>query len=214
MGNVLLWAAPITGVIALLFALYKAKWVDKQAVGNDRMKEIAGHIADGAMAFLSREYKVLAVFVVIVAIALGASNYGRDDSHALIALSFVVGAFLSALAGYFGMKVATKANVRTANAARDSLNKGLMVAFSGGSVMGMSVAGLGLWVWVCCWCCTPTCLESTALRIWTKSSAFWPVFLWAPALSPCSPVSVVVSTPKPLMSVPTWSVKSKPVFRR
>jgi K(+)-stimulated pyrophosphate-energized sodium pump len=144
MENVLLWAAPITGVIALLFALYKANWVDKQAVGNDRMKEIAGHIADGAMAFLSREYKVLAVFVVIVAIALGVSNHGRDDSHALIALSFVVGAFLSALAGYFGMKVATKANVRTANAARDSLNKGLMVAFSGGSVMGMSVAGLGL----------------------------------------------------------------------
>ena len=144
MGNVLLWAAPVTGVIALLFALYKARWVGNQPAGNDRMKEIAGHIAEGAMAFLGREYKVLAIFVLIVAALLGVSNYGRPDSHFLIALSFIVGAFLSALAGFFGMKVATKANVRTANAARDSLNKGLMVAFSGGSVMGMSVAGLGL----------------------------------------------------------------------
>ncbi len=140
----LLYAAPVVGVVALLFALWKAMWVKKQDMGTDRMKEIAGYIQEGAMAFLGREYKVLSIFVVVVAILLAVSNAGLEDSSWMIAVSFVVGAFCSALAGYFGMKVATNANVRTANKARVSLNDGLKVAFSGGTVMGMSVVGLGV----------------------------------------------------------------------
>ncbi len=142
--EVLMWIPPIMGVLALLFAVYKAIWVNKQEVGNERMKEIAGHISEGAMAFLGREYRVLVIFVIVVAILLAWSNWGRADSSALIAISFIVGATFSALAGFFGMKVATKANVRTANAAQTGLNKALGVAFSGGTVMGMSVAGLGI----------------------------------------------------------------------
>ncbi len=142
--NTILYLIPVVGAVALIFALVKALWVGKQEVGTDRMKEIAGYIQQGAMAFLAREYKVLAIFVVIVAVLLAVSNAGIEGSNWMISISFVVGAFCSALAGYFGMKVATKANVRTANKARVSLNDGLLVAFSGGTVMGMSVVGLGV----------------------------------------------------------------------
>ncbi|MTI46957.1 sodium-translocating pyrophosphatase [Sporosalibacterium faouarense] len=135
----LLYLAPVVGVIALLFALYKASTINKVAVGNERMKEISSHIQEGAMAFLSREYKSLAIFVIVLFIILG---FGIDWGTSI---SFLVGAIFSALAGFFGMKVATKANVRTANAAKESgINKALSVAFSGGAVMGMSVVGLGL----------------------------------------------------------------------
>ncbi len=131
-----------TGVLALIFAYFKARSVARADVGTARMAEIAGYISEGAMAFLSREYKVLAVFVVAVAVLLGVGYSDRGTS--LIALSFVVGAFCSALAGYFGMKVATLANVRTSAAARTSLIGALNVAFSGGVVMGMSVVGLAI----------------------------------------------------------------------
>ena len=110
----------------------------------DKKKAIGASIADGAMAFLKAEYRVLAVFIVVVAIVLGIANNNRPDSSILISLSFLVGAVASGLAGYLGMKVATKANNRTTNAARDGLAKALNVAFSGGSVMGLSVVGLGV----------------------------------------------------------------------
>lgn len=132
------------GLAALAFAFFKASWVNRQDPGDERMKIIAGHIRDGAMAFLNREYRVLAVFVVVVAIILGLINMKQEGSSSLVALSFVVGAFCSGLAGYFGMKVATKANVRTTQGAKTGLPKALKIAFSGGAVMGMSVVGLGL----------------------------------------------------------------------
>jgi K(+)-stimulated pyrophosphate-energized sodium pump len=138
----LLYAVPAVGAVTLLFALWKAVWVNKQDPGTDQMKEIGKHIRDGAMAFLGSEYVRLAVFVAVVAIALAIANWGKPTSHALVALSFVLGAGCSGLAGYFGMRVATSANIRTSNAARDGLNKALTVAFSGGTVMGMSVVGL------------------------------------------------------------------------
>ncbi|MEM1054336.1 MAG: sodium-translocating pyrophosphatase [Bacteroidota bacterium] len=135
---------PITGVIALGYAFLRTQWVNKQPVGTDRMAEIAGDIQDGAKAFLRREYRVLAVFVVVVAALLLLANLSREDSSPLIALSFIIGAICSGLAGFFGMRVATQANVRTTNAARTGLGPALNVAFSGGLVMGLSVVGLGL----------------------------------------------------------------------
>ena len=135
----LLYLVPVVGIITLLFAVYLAKKVSRQDAGTDRMKEIAGAISDGAKAFLTSEYKVLVVFVVVlfVVIGFGIGNW-------VTAVCFVVGALFSTLAGYFGMNVATKANVRTANAAKESgMNKALSIAFSGGAVMGMCVAGLG-----------------------------------------------------------------------
>ena len=131
-------------LLALVFAAVQRMWVAKQDAGTDRMKIIGGYIADGAMAFLGREYRVLAIFVVVVAGLLAVSNSGRSDSHVLIALAFVVGALCSAAAGFVGMRVATMANIRTTAAARESLNGALKVAFAGGSVMGLSVVGLGL----------------------------------------------------------------------
>ena len=139
--SVVYWT-PILGVVALLFAWYKAGFVARQDAGTDRMKEIAALIREGAMAFLRREYSVLAVFSLVVAVLLYLSNLSNGTQ--LVGLSFLVGAFASALAGFFGMRVATLANVRTTNAARESLVKALGIAFSGGSVMGMSVVGLGI----------------------------------------------------------------------
>jgi len=139
----LIYAAPAAGVVALIFAFIKASWVSKQDAGDKEMQEIAAEIAKGAMAFLAREYKVLAIFVVIVAVLLGVANTSEGQSP-VIAGAFVLGAVCSGLAGYFGMRVATKANVRTTAAARNSLPEALQVAFSGGAVMGMSVVGLAL----------------------------------------------------------------------
>ncbi|NOX88945.1 MAG: sodium-translocating pyrophosphatase [Calditrichaeota bacterium] len=131
-----------SAVIALVFALFRSISIQKKDPGTEQMQKISGYIREGAMAFLGREYRVLAFFVIVVAVLLFVGNLHNETE--LVALSFVVGATCSALAGYFGMRVATAANVRTANAARTSLNKALLIAFSGGSVMGMSVAGLGL----------------------------------------------------------------------
>ncbi len=140
----LILAAPLAGLLALGFAFMKASWVSGQDAGTDEMKEIAGRIQEGAMAFLGREYKVLAIFVVIVAALLAFANMSGEARSPLIALSFVIGAVASGLAGYAGMKVATNANVRTTAAARTGLPKALDVAFAGGSVMGMTVVGLAL----------------------------------------------------------------------
>ncbi len=143
-GQQLFTFAPAVGVVALGFAFFKSRWISGQDVGTDKMREISGFIRDGAMAFLAREYKVLAVFAVVVAALLAFANSGQESSHPLVAVSFLVGAFFSALAGFFGMRVATSANVRTTNAARQGLNQALAVAFSGGTVMGMCVVGLGV----------------------------------------------------------------------
>ena len=145
-AQTLVYLIPAAGVLALLYAYIKAQQVNKAKMGTDKMKEIAGHIQEGAMAFLAREYKVLAIFVAAIAVLLGLGYglTGGESSHPLVALSFVVGAICSGLSGYFGMRVATEANVRTTNAARTGLNEALAIAFGGGSVMGMSVVGLGI----------------------------------------------------------------------
>jgi K(+)-stimulated pyrophosphate-energized sodium pump len=131
----------LIGFIALLFALIKSIWVSEQDAGNETMQVIAKHIRDGAMAFLYREYKVLIIFLAAVSILLFMGNTGWNR---LVAVSFVIGALCSALTGYIGMRIATLANVRTTQAARTSLSNALKVAFSSGSVMGLSVVGLGL----------------------------------------------------------------------
>ncbi len=135
---------PAFGVLALLFVWIKNKWVTKQDVGNEKMANIAKHIADGAMSFLKAEYKILVIFVAAVAILLFFKGNSEEGSHGMVAVSFVVGALCSGLAGFIGMRVATKANVRTTQAARASLGKALEVAFAGGSVMGLGVVGLGV----------------------------------------------------------------------
>ena len=135
---------PAIGAIALLFTWWKTQSINAISEGTERMSKIAKSIQEGAMAFLRAEYKVLFFFVVAVAALLYWSGNNNPNSHGLVAVSFVVGAFCSGLAGYLGMKVATKANVRTANAAKDSLGKALEVAFSGGAVMGLGVVGLGI----------------------------------------------------------------------
>ncbi len=143
MGQTIAYAIPVFGVVALLFTFIRSAWVNKQEIGTDKMARIAENIADGAMAFLKAEYRVLAIFVIAVAILLGVSA-DSENSSPLIAASFVIGAICSGLAGFIGMRVATKANVRTTNAARTSLGRALEVAFSGGSVMGLGVVGLGV----------------------------------------------------------------------
>ena len=137
----LLYAAFGSGVVALLFAWWKTQWINRQDPGTARMQEIGAAVREGAMAFLRREYKVLAMVVVVAAALLAAINKGPVR---LVSLAFVFGALCSGLSGYFGMRVATAANMRTTNAARKGLAEALQVAFSGGAVMGMSVVGLGL----------------------------------------------------------------------
>ncbi len=135
---------PIFGVLALVFVCIKSAWITKQDAGTDKMKRIAKNIADGAMSFLKAEYKVLALFVIAVAILLFFKGNYEEGSNGMVAVSFIIGAICSALAGFIGMKVATKANVRTTSAARTSLGKALEVAFAGGAVMGLGVVGLGV----------------------------------------------------------------------
>ena len=132
------------GIIAMLFAFWKTNWISKQDQGTEKMKRIGANIADGAMSFLKAEYRVLAVFVLAVAALLGFANAGNPESSYFIALSFLTGALTSGLAGFLGMRVATKANNRTTHAARTGLAPALNVAFTGGSVMGLSVVGLGV----------------------------------------------------------------------
>ena len=135
---------PLFGVVALIFVFLKSGWVSKQDVGNEKMSRIAKNIADGAMAFLKAEYKVLAIFVAAVAVLLYFKGETEVGSSGMVAVSFIIGAICSALAGFIGMKVATKANVRTTEAARTSLGRALEVAFAGGAVMGLGVVGLGI----------------------------------------------------------------------
>ena len=126
-NTVLLYLVPILGIVGILVMAVKSAWVSKQDVGDANMAELAKHIADGAMAFLKAEWKVLAYFVVIASILLGWSGTMVENSHPVIAITFVIGAFLSAFAGWIGMNIATKANVRTTQAARTSLAKALSI---------------------------------------------------------------------------------------
>lgn len=142
--NSILYLIPALGVVGLIAMAIKSAWVTKQDAGDAKMQELAGYIADGAMAFLKAEWKVLGYFAVIGAILLGWSGTLVEDSHPIIAVAFLIGAVLSAFAGYIGMKIATKANVRTTHAARTSLAQALKVSFTGGSVMGIGVAGLAV----------------------------------------------------------------------
>ena len=135
---------PVFGILGLLFVFAKNNWVSNQEVGNEKMATIAKNISSGAMSFLKAEYKILSIFVICLAILLYVKGENEEGSHGMVALSFIVGAICSALAGFVGMRVATKANVRTTNAARKSLGKALEVAFAGGSVMGLGVVGLGV----------------------------------------------------------------------
>jgi len=142
--NQLIYLVPVMGALGLVYTLIKFFWVSKQDAGTDRMKEISQHIAEGAMAFLKAEWRILIYFALIVGLLLGIMGSRSETSHWSIAIAFVIGAFFSALAGFIGMKAATKANVRTTHAARTSFAKALQVSFSGGSVMGMGVAGLAV----------------------------------------------------------------------
>ncbi len=142
--NSIVYIAPALGLVGIAVMIAKAVWVNKQDAGEKNMQELAGYIADGALAFLKAEWKVLSYFVVITGLLLAYSGTLVEDSHPIIAVAFLIGAILSAFAGYIGMNIATKANVRTTQAARTSLSKALRVSFNGGTVMGLGVAGLAV----------------------------------------------------------------------
>ncbi|OEK04127.1 sodium-translocating pyrophosphatase [Roseivirga misakiensis] len=140
----LLYAVPALGLIGLLVMIVKARWVNSQDAGSEKMQSLANYIREGALAFLSAEYRVLAIFVVIAGILLGIVSTLVETTHIFIVVAFVIGAFFSALAGNIGMRIATAANVRTTQAARTSLSHALKVSFTGGTVMGLGVAGLAV----------------------------------------------------------------------
>src|ERR1017187_5135210 len=150
MNEYVIYLAPVLGVLGLIVMAMKSAWVSKQDAGDAKMQELAGYIADGAMAFLKAEWRVLSIFVVFAAALLAYSGtvheiHGKEiHSSWIISIAFIIGAVFSATAGYIGMKVATKANVRTTQAARTSLAKALKVSFTGGTVMGLGVAGLAV----------------------------------------------------------------------
>src|SRR5882762_9645898 len=150
MNSYVIYLAPALGILGLVVMAFKSAWVSKQDAGDPNMQELAGHIADGAMAFLKAEWKVLSIFVLFTAVLLAYSgtvhsvNGKEIHSSWVISIAFIIGAVFSATAGYIGMKVATKANVRTTQAARTSLKQALKVSFTGGTVMGLGVAGLAV----------------------------------------------------------------------
>ncbi|RZS97265.1 sodium-translocating pyrophosphatase [Cecembia calidifontis] len=144
MEQMFIYLVPVLGIIGLSVMSIKSAWVTRQETGDENMMELAGYVAKGAMAFLKAEWKILFYFVVIAAIILGWSGTLVENSSPIIAISFVIGAFLSAFAGYLGMNIATKANVRTTQAAKTSLKNALNVSFTGGTVMGLGVAGLAV----------------------------------------------------------------------
>jgi K(+)-stimulated pyrophosphate-energized sodium pump len=144
MESTILYLIPALGIFGLVVMAFKSSWVSKQATGDDNMVELASYIAEGAMAFLKAEWKILTYFAIVAALILGWSGTMVETSSPVIAVSFLIGAVFSATAGYFGMNIATKANVRTTQAARTSLKDALQVAFTGGTVMGLGVAGLAV----------------------------------------------------------------------
>ncbi|CAH0995108.1 Putative K(+)-stimulated pyrophosphate-energized sodium pump [Emticicia aquatica] len=144
MDSMIIYLVPLCGLIGLLYTAWRFNWVSKQPAGDANMQKLSGYIADGAIAFLKAEWKILAYFAIPTAILLAWLGSSTDKSSWIISIAFLIGALFSAFAGYVGMKIATKANVRTAQAARTSLAQALKVSFTGGSVMGMGVAGLAV----------------------------------------------------------------------
>ncbi|MCB0452874.1 MAG: sodium/proton-translocating pyrophosphatase, partial [Aequorivita sp.] len=144
MESMMIYAPIVMALLGLIFMAVKRSWVMKQNPGDGKMKEISDHIYEGALAFLNAEYRLLAVFVVIVSIALAVVSFVVPTTHILIVVAFIFGAIFSALAGNMGMKIATKTNVRTTQAARTSLPNALKISFGGGTVMGLGVAGLAV----------------------------------------------------------------------
>ncbi|MES2279512.1 MAG: sodium-translocating pyrophosphatase [Bacteroidota bacterium] len=144
LNTYLIYLIPVFGLVGILAMVIKSAWVTKQPTGDANMNELAGYIADGAMAFLRAEWKILSYFVVVAGLLLAYSGTTVATSSPVIAVSFLIGAFLSAFAGYLGMRIATKSNVRTTQAARTSLAQALKVSFTGGTVMGLGVAGLAI----------------------------------------------------------------------
>ena len=140
----LVYYLPAFGLVGLLYMAYLFNWVTAQDAGDSRMKQIAGYIRDGAMAFLKAEYRVLAIYVVIAGICLGLLSFQVHTTHWIIVIAFILGALFSVIAGYIGMRIATLANVRTTQAAKTSIVKALHVSFRGGTVMGLGVAGLAI----------------------------------------------------------------------
>lgn len=140
----IVYIIPLFGVIGLLYMGYLSSWVNKQDAGEEKMKKLAGYVREGALAFLKAEYKVLAIFVIIAGILLGIISTVVESTHWFIVVAFVIGAVFSAVAGNIGMRIATAANVRTTQAARTSLKQALKVSFSGGTVMGLGVAGMAV----------------------------------------------------------------------
>jgi K(+)-stimulated pyrophosphate-energized sodium pump len=144
LNTYLIYLIPVFGLVGIVFMIIKSAWVTKQETGDATMNELAGYIADGAMAFLRAEWKILGYFVAVAAVLLAWSGTTVATSSPVIAVSFIIGAFLSAFAGYLGMRIATKSNVRTTQAAKTSLAQALKVSFTGGTVMGLGVAGLAI----------------------------------------------------------------------
>ncbi|MGY8929130.1 MAG: sodium/proton-translocating pyrophosphatase, partial [Flavobacteriales bacterium] len=140
----ILYLVPVIAIFGLIVMAIQGSWVRKQPKGNERMTEIATYIHEGALAFLNAEYRLLAIFVVIAGAALAVVSTLVEQTHWFIVVAFVIGAIFSAVAGNIGMRIATEANVRTAEAAKTSLSKALKVSFAGGTVMGLGVAGLAV----------------------------------------------------------------------
>jgi len=143
-SSLITYLVPVSGVLALLYAWFRTSWINRQEEGTQQMADLAQSIAQGARTFLNSEYRILFVFVLVVAVLLAVANIGQENSSWLVAVSFIAGALCSGLAGFIGMTVATKANVRTTHAARTGLGPAMNVAFSGGLVMGLAVVGLGI----------------------------------------------------------------------
>ena len=144
MESIAIYLPIILSIVGLIYMVIKKGWVMKQNAGDGKMKEISDHIYEGALAFLKAEYRLLAMFVVGASIVLAGVSFMVESTHILIVVAFVIGAIFSALAGNMGMKIATKTNVRTTQAARTSLPDALNVSFGGGTVMGLGVAGLAV----------------------------------------------------------------------
>ncbi len=142
--NVIFWFIPFSATVALIFAFFFYKQMMKESEGTDKMKTVASHVRKGAMAYLKQQYKVVGIFFIVMVVLFSVLAYGFDLQNHWVPGAFLTGGFFSALAGFFGMKTATQASARTANAAMESLNKGLRVAFRSGAVMGLVVVGLGL----------------------------------------------------------------------
>ena len=144
MESMMIWMPIVMAGLGLAYMIVKKSWVMKQDAGDGKMKEIADHIYEGALAFLKAEYKLLAMFVLGASIVLAGVSFFVESTHILIVVAFIIGAIFSAFAGNMGMKIATKTNVRTTQAARTSLPNALNVSFGGGTVMGLGVAGLAV----------------------------------------------------------------------